>query len=84
MVCVQNSYGLGHHPEQDDFVGVCGERGIAYVPFFPLGGFGLPDDERIGRVADRHEATVAQVILAWLLASALGWWRERASQLSGG
>ena len=35
---MQNSYGLGHHPEQDDFIGVCGEREIAFVPFFALTG----------------------------------------------
>ncbi|MEU6181980.1 hypothetical protein [Streptomyces coeruleorubidus] len=43
---------------------VCEEGGIAYVPFFPLGG-GVSDltDDRIAKIADRHDATVRQI--AW-------------------
>lgn len=67
VVAVQNHF---HLTRQDDLdlLAECERAGIAYVPFFPLGGFGLPDDERIGRIAQRHGATVAQVVLAWLLA----------------
>ncbi len=54
VVCVQNRYGLGHHPEQDEFIGLCGERNIAYVPFFAL--------------MSTHDATPAQTKLAWTLA----------------
>jgi pyridoxine 4-dehydrogenase len=73
VVCVQNSYGLGHHPEQDEFIGVCGERGVAYVPFFALTGAakeagGQQEDEEIAEIANAHGATPAQVRLAWTLA----------------
>ncbi|GAA4154921.1 aldo/keto reductase [Actinomadura keratinilytica] len=36
------------------------------MPYFPLGGFGVPEDDRVGRVAERHGATAAQVLLAGL------------------
>jgi aryl-alcohol dehydrogenase-like predicted oxidoreductase len=73
VVCVQNSYGLGHHPEQDEFVGLCRERGIAFVPFFALAGAnkeaGTPaEDAEVTEIAAAHEATPAQVRLAWMLA----------------
>jgi aryl-alcohol dehydrogenase-like predicted oxidoreductase len=48
----------------------CEAAGIAYVPFFPLGGGSSPLDEiPLGKVAARHEATAVQVALAWLLAT---------------
>ncbi|MDX8049000.1 oxidoreductase [Lentzea sp. BCCO 10_0798] len=73
VVCVQNSYGLGHHPEQDDFVGVCGERGIAYVPFFALAGANQEagtsaEDDVVTEIAHARGATPAQIRLAWTLA----------------
>ncbi|SDF30942.1 Predicted oxidoreductase [Lentzea fradiae] len=73
VVCVQNAYGLGHHPEQDDFVGVCGERGIAYVPFFALAGANQEagtsaEDDEVTGIARAHGASPAQVRLAWTLA----------------
>jgi aryl-alcohol dehydrogenase-like predicted oxidoreductase len=73
VVCVQNSYGLGHHPEQDDFVGLCGERGIAFVPFFALAGANKEagtsaEDDEVTEIAAAHRATPAQVRLAWTLA----------------
>lgn len=48
----------------------CEEAGIAFVPFFPLGG-GTTDlsGDRLAEVAERHGATVPQIALAWLLAS---------------
>lgn len=73
VVCVQNSYGLGHHPEQDDFLGVCGERGIAFVPFFALAGANreagtsMRDDEVTG-IAHARGVSPAQIRLAWTLA----------------
>ena len=72
-VCVQNSYGLGHHPEQDDFVGVCGERGVAFVPFFALAGANKEagtsaEDDEVTEIARAHNASPAQVRLAWTLA----------------
>ncbi|WP_414672360.1 aldo/keto reductase [Lentzea sp.] len=76
VVCVQNSFGLGHHPEQDDFLGVCGERGVAFVPFFALTGAnreagtsaGDAEDDEVTGIARAHGATPAQVRLAWTLA----------------
>ncbi|MGW4207442.1 oxidoreductase [Lentzea sp. NPDC004789] len=73
VVCVQNSYGLGHHPEQDDFVGLCRERGIAFVPFFALAGANKEagtsaEDDEVTEIAAAHRATPAQVRLAWTLA----------------
>jgi diketogulonate reductase-like aldo/keto reductase len=52
---------------------LCHEQGLAYVPYFPLGSAfpGMPkvtDDETVQQVATKHDATPAQVGLAWLLA----------------
>jgi pyridoxine 4-dehydrogenase len=73
VVCVQNSYGLGHHPEQDECIGVCRERGVAFVPFFALTGAakeagGQQEDEEVTEIARAHDATPVQVRLAWTLA----------------
>ncbi|GAB2962579.1 aldo/keto reductase [Streptomyces pseudoechinosporeus] len=69
VTAVQNHF---HTAKRDDteVLNACEEAGIAYVPFFPLGG-GLSDlaDDRIAKVAERHGATVPQIALAWLLAS---------------
>jgi aryl-alcohol dehydrogenase-like predicted oxidoreductase len=67
VAAVQNRFNILLQ-EDTELLGICERQGIAYVPFFPLGGFGLPDGERIEAVADRHGATVAQITLAWLLA----------------
>ena len=62
VVCVQNHYNLAHR-QDDPLIDELGRRGIAYVPFFPLGGFTpLVDGGRKAR------ATPIQVALAWLLA----------------
>jgi aryl-alcohol dehydrogenase-like predicted oxidoreductase len=66
VVCVQNLYNIANR-QDEELVRSCDDQGIAYVPFFPLGGFQLVDDPRIKAVADRHHATVPQVALAWLL-----------------
>jgi pyridoxine 4-dehydrogenase len=61
-----------NHAAQDDeaeLLAVCEESGIAFVPFFPVGGGRELDDERLAKVAARHRATVPQIGLAWLLAS---------------
>jgi pyridoxine 4-dehydrogenase len=49
-------------------VDTCADLGIAYVPFFPLGGFRPIEDVVLGSVAARHDATPQQIALAWLLA----------------
>ncbi|MER6581970.1 oxidoreductase [Nonomuraea sp. NPDC001023] len=67
IVCVQNLYNLARR-EDDPLVDACAEAGIAYVPFFPVGGFQPLTAQRLDAVAARHGATVPQVALAWLLA----------------
>ena len=73
VVCVQNSYGLGHRPQQDEFVRTCGEQGVAFVPFFAIAGAGREagvsgaEDDDVLAIARAHGATPAQVRLAWAL-----------------
>ncbi|GAA2212056.1 oxidoreductase [Nonomuraea monospora] len=67
IACVQNLYNLTRR-EDDPIVDACAEAGIAYVPFFPVGGFQPLTAERLDAVAARNGATVPQVALAWLLA----------------
>ncbi|OQQ19954.1 aldo/keto reductase [Streptomyces sp. M41(2017)] len=67
IACVQNLYNLSRR-DDDVLVDACAAAGIAYVPFFPVGGFQPVTAERLDTVAARHGATVPQVALAWLLA----------------
>jgi aryl-alcohol dehydrogenase-like predicted oxidoreductase len=69
VVCVQNHYNLAHR-DDDPLIDELGEKGIAYVPFFPLGGFTPLQSETLSSVAERLGATPMQVALAWLLARA--------------
>jgi pyridoxine 4-dehydrogenase len=66
IVCVQNHYNLAHRAD-DALIDDLGERGIAYVPFFPLGGFTPLQSSTLSDVAIRLEVTPMQVALAWLL-----------------
>jgi aryl-alcohol dehydrogenase-like predicted oxidoreductase len=66
IVCVQNNYNLAHR-EDDDFIDDLAAQGIAYVPFFPLGGFTPLQSSTLSNVASRLGATPLQVALAWLL-----------------
>ncbi len=66
VVCVQNQYNLAHRGD-DVLVDDLGRQGIAYVPFFPLGGFSPLQSATLSGVADRLGATPLQVALAWLL-----------------
>jgi pyridoxine 4-dehydrogenase len=66
IVCVQNLYNLAHR-DDDDLIDRLAGEGIAYVPFFPLGGFSPLQSEALRRVADRLGATPTAVALAWLL-----------------
>ncbi|GIH15368.1 oxidoreductase [Rugosimonospora africana] len=65
VVCVQNQYGLGTRREDDELVRVCGEQGVAFVPFFAIAGTG--ESPAVLAVAQAHDATPAQVRLAWTL-----------------
>ncbi|WP_329741159.1 aldo/keto reductase family oxidoreductase [Dyella sp. A6] len=69
VVCVQNHYNLVHRAD-DAFIDALGRQGIAYVPFFPLGGFTPLQSNALSAVAARLGATPMQVALAWLLARA--------------
>ncbi|WP_296559310.1 aldo/keto reductase family oxidoreductase [Pigmentiphaga sp.] len=69
IVCVQNHYNLAHRAD-DALIDQLGNQGIAYVPFFPLGGFSPLQSGILDRVAERLAATPMQVALAWLLARA--------------
>ncbi|SCK30517.1 Predicted oxidoreductase [Variovorax sp. HW608] len=66
IVCVQNQYNLVHRHD-DTFIDELARAGIAYVPFFPLGGFTPLQSSELSDVAGRLDATPMQVALAWLL-----------------
>jgi aryl-alcohol dehydrogenase-like predicted oxidoreductase len=66
VVCVQNFYNLARR-EDDALVQLTARRGIAYVPYFPLGGFAPLQSDVLGSVAARLGASTQAVALAWLL-----------------
>ena len=66
IVCVQNHYNLAHRAD-DVLVAELAREGIAYVPFFPLGGFTPLQSDTLSEAASRLNATPMQVALAWLL-----------------
>ncbi|WP_191245475.1 oxidoreductase [Amycolatopsis deserti] len=65
VVCVQNQYGLTARREDDDFVRLCAEQKIAFVPFFAIASG--TEDPAVQAVADDHGVSPAQVRLAWTL-----------------
>jgi pyridoxine 4-dehydrogenase len=66
IVCVQNFYNVAHRND-DAFIDDLTAQGIAYVPFFPLGGFTPLQSSALDAAAASLEATPMQVALAWLL-----------------
>ncbi len=66
IVCVQNQYNLAHR-DDDALIDELAAEGIAYVPFFPLGGFAPLQSTALSDVAKSLGATPMQVALAWLL-----------------
>jgi pyridoxine 4-dehydrogenase len=66
VVCIQNFYNVAHRND-DAFVDDLATQGIAYVPFFPLGGFDPLQSSLLDAVAAKVQATPMQVALAWLL-----------------
>lgn len=66
IVCVQNLYNMAHRND-DSFIDELARQGIAYVPFFPLGGFSPLQSSTLDAVAASLRATPMQVALAWLL-----------------
>ena len=72
VVCVQNSYGIDTGRDSDELLRICGEQGIAFVPFFAVTGGGrhaggVAENAAILAVAQAHDATAAQIRLAWTL-----------------
>jgi len=66
IVCVQNQYNIAHR-DDDALIDELAAAGIAYVPFFPLGGFTPLQSDTLANVARKLGATPMQVALAWLL-----------------
>jgi len=66
IVCVQNYYNLAHRSD-DALIDELARQGVAYVPFFPLGGFTPLQSSTLSTVAARLDAKPMQVALAWLL-----------------
>lgn len=73
VVCVQNMYGIGASPEQKEFLGICGEQRIAFVPFYSIAGTGrtagatTDHSEQVHAIARAHGVSTAQIRLAWTL-----------------
>lgn len=67
VVSVQNEYNLGDRASED-VLAACAQRGIAFLPWYPLGAGAALRSAKLKRVAARQGATPAQVALAWLLA----------------
>jgi pyridoxine 4-dehydrogenase len=66
IVCVQNHYNIAHRAD-DSLIDSLTAQGIAYVPYFPLGGFSPLQSEILSSVAERLSSTPMTVALAWLL-----------------
>jgi pyridoxine 4-dehydrogenase len=66
IVCVQNHYNLAHRTD-DALIGDLARQGIAYVPFFPIGGFSPLQSDTLNSVATRLNTAPMAVALAWLL-----------------
>jgi pyridoxine 4-dehydrogenase len=66
VVCVQNFYNVANRTD-DDLIDSLAAQGVAYVPYFPLGGFSPLQSEALDAVAGRLETTAMAVALAWLL-----------------
>jgi aryl-alcohol dehydrogenase-like predicted oxidoreductase len=66
IVCIQNFYNVAHRTD-DDFIDDLAEKGVAYVPFFPLGGFTPLQSSVLDAAAASLQATPMQVAIAWLL-----------------
>lgn len=66
IACVQNMYNIAHR-QDDGLIDDLARDGVAYVPFFPLGGFSPLQSSALSAIASRLDATPMQVALAWLL-----------------
>ncbi|AQG82144.1 aldo/keto reductase [Spirosoma montaniterrae] len=68
VVSVQNMYSFSQQ-KWNSVLAYCEENNIAFIPWYPLGGGSLGDEESMRRVAERHGTTTYQIALAWLLAA---------------
>lgn len=66
VACVQNAYNVAER-QDDELVDLCAAEGIAFVPFFPLGGFSPLAADQFAGIAGQVGATTMQLALAWLL-----------------
>lgn len=66
VVCVQNFYNIARR-DDDELVDLTAQQGIAFVPYFPLGGFSPLQSDALSTVATRLDASPMAVALAWLL-----------------
>jgi aryl-alcohol dehydrogenase-like predicted oxidoreductase len=66
IVCVQNFYNVAHRGD-DELIDYLAQQGIAYVPYFPLGGFTTLQSAELASVATRRTTSPLAVALAWLL-----------------
>lgn len=66
IVCIQNLYNVAHRKD-DEFIDELAKQGIAYVPFFPLGGFSPLQSAKLDAAAASLGVTPMQIALAWLL-----------------
>jgi pyridoxine 4-dehydrogenase len=66
IVCVQNMYNIANRGD-DELIDSLNEQGIAYTPFFPLGGFSPIQSDVLSKVAEKLETSPMSVALAWLL-----------------
>jgi len=67
VVCVQNMYNIAARGD-DPLVDSCAAQGIAFTPFFPVGGFSPLQNEQLSSLADRRGVSAMQLAIAWLLA----------------
>ncbi len=67
IVSVQNPYNYSERRDNDDVLDYCEREGLAFLPYFPLNAGDVAENAELQRVAERHEATVFQIALAWLL-----------------
>ncbi|MBC3993007.1 aldo/keto reductase [Streptomyces sp. AC563] len=73
VVCVQNMYGIGATPEQQEFLRVCGEQRVAFVPFYSIAGTGrdggatADHSPEVHTIARARGVSTAQIRLAWTL-----------------
>jgi aryl-alcohol dehydrogenase-like predicted oxidoreductase len=66
VACVQNFYNIAHR-DDDELIDSLADQGVAYVPYFPLGGFTPLQSDVVSAVASRHGVSPMAVALAWLL-----------------